>query len=55
MKIEKPNFRDKSGNVYLVRCPECGRDNYTINIASGMCTWCGFDGNNEFDKEEESK
>jgi hypothetical protein len=37
-----PNFKDKEGNAYLVRCPSCQRENYAPNVASGMCSWCPF-------------
>jgi hypothetical protein len=45
-----PNFRDKEGKLFLVRCfacePERGRENYAPAVASGTCAWCGW-------KEEE--
>lgn len=31
---------------YLTRCPKCGFENYSLNVALGICTWCGFDINN---------
>lgn len=31
----------------LIRCPKCGRENYSMNVASGICTWCGYDGNKD--------
>ena len=30
------------GKILLIRCPNCGRENYAPNVASGVCTWCGF-------------
>jgi ribosomal protein L37E len=36
--------------VYLTRCPKCGLENYSLNVPSGICSWCGYDGN----KDEES-
>jgi hypothetical protein len=27
------------------RCPECKRENYALNVLSGICTWCGWDVN----------
>lgn len=44
--IKEPNFISK-GKVYLVRCPKCERENYALNVSTGFCTWCGFDGNKE--------
>jgi len=42
----EPNFRGKFGNLFLVRCFECdpehGRENYAMNVATGVCTWCGW-------------
>lgn len=37
-------FKD-NGRIYLVYCPKCGRENYAPNVASGICTWCGYDAN----------
>lgn len=51
--IKHPNFVDKDGRVYLVRCPKCERENYAFNVALGICTWCGFDAN-KFVKEKKS-
>lgn len=36
------NFRDAHGRPYLVRCPACGRENYTPAVADGVCAWCGW-------------
>lgn len=35
-------FRDKQNQVYLIKCPECGLENYSLNVASGICSWCGY-------------
>lgn len=40
-----PNFRNSSGKLYLVRCYVCspeGKENYSPNVASGTCGWCGY-------------
>lgn len=29
--------------LLLIRCPQCGEENYYPNVARGICTWCGFD------------
>ena len=26
----------------LIRCPECGRENWSPAVASGICAWCGY-------------
>lgn len=28
--------------VLLIRCPECGRENYALSVTLGICCWCGF-------------
>lgn len=38
------NF-ESDGKTYLVRCPKCGRENYAMMVASGVCAWCGYDAN----------
>ena len=44
-----PNFRDKDGKLFLVRCfvcdPENGRENWLPGVASGKCAWCGWEEN----------
>ena len=41
-----PNFRDKDGKLFLVRCFNCdpiyGKENYILSVASGQCCWCGW-------------
>lgn len=36
------NFRDKDGSLFVVRCPECKRENWGPAVASGTCAWCGW-------------
>lgn len=38
-----PNFCDEYGKVYLVKCPKCEKENYSLSVSSGKCAWCGFD------------
>jgi ribosomal protein L37E len=38
------NFTD-DGKYYMVRCPKCGRENYSMSVATGICAWCGYNGN----------
>ena len=33
------------GKVYLIRCPKCKRENYSLSVSSGICAWCGYDAN----------
>jgi len=41
------NFRDKEGNLFLVRCYVCGgehgKENYAPAVATGCCAWCGWE------------
>ena len=36
-----PNFRDQ-GQLFLVRCYRCGRENYAPAVATGTCAFCGW-------------
>jgi len=38
--------KKKDKKIALMRCPACNRENYAMNVSSGMCTWCPFDSNN---------
>jgi len=33
------------GKIGLEKCPKCGKENYAMNVLSGVCTWCSFDAN----------
>ena len=33
--------------VYLMRCFECGRENYMACVCGGVCAWCGYDANKD--------
>lgn len=45
---QHPNFRNKEGRLYLVRCFACpdagerGRENWALVVAKGECAWCGW-------------
>jgi hypothetical protein len=32
-------------HICLTRCPACHKENYAMNVSSGLCTWCPFDAN----------
>lgn len=40
-------FTGDDGNKFLVRCPQCYKENYHPAVASGQCVWCGYDANKE--------
>lgn len=40
------SFQSKEGGSwYLVRCHQCGKENYAMAVATGICAWCGYDDN----------
>ena len=44
-------WSDTTGRIALCRCPKCGRENYCMNVLSGICTWCGFDANSYYNND----
>ena len=46
-KFMGTGYKPKEGEdrICLMRCPKCGRENYAMNVTTGVCTWCGFDAN----------
>lgn len=44
-------YYPETDDLLLIRCPKCGRENYAMNVLSGICTWCGYDAH-ELLKEE---
>ncbi len=49
VKAEKEledNFK-VGDRTYLVRCPKCKKENYALQVSSGICAWCGYDANKE--------
>ncbi len=36
---------DKSGKTCMIRCFECGSENWAPAVASGDCAWCGYNPN----------
>lgn len=46
--IQKRNgfgFLSKDDNFCMIRCFECGKENYAMAVMSGCCAWCGYDAN----------
>lgn len=39
---------EETGKICMERCPKCGRENYCMNVLLGICTWCGYDANKEY-------
>ena len=44
-----------SGEIHLLRCPQCNRENYILNISAGVCTWCGYNANKDENLKQELK
>ncbi len=36
-------YHTHGSHLLLIRCPECGKENYALNVITGICTWCGYD------------
>lgn len=46
-KTKKPKVRSyvyeaTDGKLFMVRCADCGRENWAPAVASGQCAWCGY-------------
>jgi ribosomal protein L37E len=57
--MEKPTvipkgcfWAEESKKLYMERCPKCGRENYALNVSSGICTWCSWDANKPYNKTD---
>lgn len=53
-EVAEMNVRKGKGVVYydeqsekfcMIRCVECGRENWAPAVSGGTCAWCGFDFN----------
>ncbi len=38
-------YTNKEGLICMIRCFECGRENWAPAVASGTCAWCGHNPN----------
>lgn len=39
-------YRGKdSGQINIMRCPKCGRENYALAVSTGYCAFCRFNAN----------
>jgi hypothetical protein len=36
---------DDNGKICMIRCFECGEENWAMVVASGKCAWCGHNPN----------
>lgn len=46
-------FYPKDGTILMIRCPKCGKENWAPQVASGVCSWCGYDGRELLKKKED--
>ena len=35
-------FYGEKGDPFLIRCPRCERENWTMAVATGVCCWCQY-------------
>ena len=42
----------KPGQVVLAKC---GRENWALQVASGTCAWCGYDGHELLNKQKNDR
>lgn len=47
-------YYQETKELLLLRCPKCGKENYAMNVLSGICTWCGYDAHELIPKENGS-
>ena len=47
INLELGNFISK-GQLYLIKCPKCKKENYAMNVSTGFCILCGLDGNEHY-------
>lgn len=36
---------EEDGHICMIRCFECGKENYGMTVSSGLCEWCRHDAN----------
>lgn len=40
-------FQSDDGRWFLVRCFDCGLENWAPAVATGKCAWCGSENNGQ--------
>jgi hypothetical protein len=38
---------EDEGTICMIRCFECGRENWAMAVAAGYCAWCGHNPNED--------
>lgn len=46
-------YYPETDTILLIRCPKCGRENYALAVAKGICGWCGFNGRELLNQNKE--
>ena len=46
-------YYPETDTILLIRCPKCGRENYALAVAKGICVWCGFNGRELLNQKKE--
>lgn len=41
-----------NGDILLLRCPKCNRENWALEVANGKCCWCGYDAHEDQELKE---
>ncbi len=53
LKIGKgEGYKREDGALCMIRCFECGLENYAPAVHSGKCAWCGHDADGKTGKEK---
>lgn len=45
-------YYEDTNDLLLIRCPKCGRENWALQVASGICAWCGYDAHELLNQKE---
>lgn len=53
LKGKGTGYIDHEGKTCMIRCFECGQENYAMAVASGCCAWCGYDANEQKKEPEQ--
>lgn len=52
---EGVEYYPETDTILLIRCPKCGRENYALAVAKGICVWCGFNGRELLNEKKETE
>lgn len=46
---------ERDGFKCMIKCFDCGKENYAMAVTSGRCAWCGFDANPNKTRKDASR